>query len=353
MSLFGIVVLIFLNIRLAFTANANYSVVFQSGEEGYFCVRIPSILTTSKGTLLAFGEGRMFNCADATQHDLVYKRSTDNGRTWSKLRIFLPDNSTKNAHNGIRNIVPVQLKYNQRILLPFCQHGHILQSYSDDDGLTFAKPEIIPNVTKPEWQAISLGPPSSILLQSNRILIPAHYALNTSEGGAFSIGYTMLNDHNGQIDKWYLGGEFKLGNLFPNEAQAVELLPNNNSIFINSRSRDTVRIGSYSYDGGITFSKVNVLNTLIQPLHGCEGSTIFHPKTNQLLYTGLSELSQRTNLSLYISTDHGNQWSFKKTIWPGPSAYSALTILNDQSVGVLFEGGNQTPYDKVFFTILI
>jgi len=178
--------------------------------------------------------------------------------------------------------------------------------------------------------------------------------LNTSADGVFSTGYTLLNDHNGQIDKWYLGGEFNLSDYYPNESQAVELiLPNGSLIFINSRSRETVRIGCYSNDGGLTFNKVNILKTLIQPMHGCEGSTIYDQTTRQLLYTGISQLSTRTNLSLYTSQDNGDNWSFRKTIWPGPSAYSALTKLNDQSVGVLFEGGVTTPYDSILFTIIL
>jgi sialidase-1 len=167
----------------------------------------------------------------------------------------------------------------------------------------------------------------------------------------------MLNDYNGQLDKWYLGGEFNLETYFPNECQAVELLPNNNSIFINARSLGEKRVGAYSNDGGITFNKINVLNTLIQPLTGCEGSTIYHQNSGQLFYTGLAETSLiRSNLSLYISKDNGENWTYIKTIWAGPSAYSSLTIMNDQSIGLLYEWANETDIifqpDSMTFTIV-
>jgi hypothetical protein len=58
----------------------------------------------------------------------------------------------------------------------------------------------------------------------------------TDSGGFLSSSFVMLNDHNGQVDKWYFGGKMSLGDYHPNECQAVELLPNANSIFINSRS---------------------------------------------------------------------------------------------------------------------
>ncbi|CAF1096092.1 unnamed protein product [Adineta steineri] len=202
-----------------------------------------------------------------------------------------------------------------------------MQTYSDDDGLTFSQPQIILNVTKPNWKWVALGPPGGLLLQSNRILIPGDYSTNSNViSGSSSTGFVMLNDFNGQIDKWYLGGEINLHNYYPNEGQAVELLPNTNSIFINSRSYTTKRIGAYSNNGGITFNKVKVLNTLVQPLHGCEG---------------LAEISiTRTNLSLYISHDNGEHWTYIKTICPGSSGYSSMTILNDQSIGLLYEKGS-------------
>jgi sialidase-1 len=292
--LLSILLIVFVSFKLSLESDV---IVFKGGEGGYSCVRIPAILTTAKGTLIAFGEGRMFTCADNTKKDLVYKRSLDNGKTWSNIQVIHGGNSTNGSYSGYRNVVPIQLKYNQRILVPFCRDNlTIMQSYSDDDGVTFSPPQMIPNVVKPDWQTLALGPSGGLLLQSNCILVSAHYSLNKTAGGAFSISYTMLNDDNGQFDKWYLGSEYGLDNFYPNEGQAVELLPDANSIFINSRSYSTVRIGAYSYDGGITFNKVKVLNTLIQPLHGCEGSTIYHQNTRQLFYSGIADTSVRHNL---------------------------------------------------------
>jgi sialidase-1 len=218
----SILLILFISIKPSFE---NYTIVFQSGEAGYYCIRIPSVLTTVRGILLAFDEARMYTCSDNTANDIVYKRSVDNGKTWSDLQILYRGNSTNNDYNLVRNFAPVQLKYNQRVLIPLCKKNLILiQTYSDDDDLTFSSPEIISNVIKPEWQAFLIGPLNGLLLQSNRILIPAHYALNTSASGAFSYS--------------------------------------------------TIRVSTYSNDGGITFNNVNVLNTLIQPLHAGNRSDI-------------------------------------------------------------------------------
>ena len=57
--------------------------VFVGGQDEYHTYRIPSIITTLEGTALAFCEGRKFNRGDKSPTDMLLKRSTDNGKTWS------------------------------------------------------------------------------------------------------------------------------------------------------------------------------------------------------------------------------------------------------------------------------
>ena len=64
--------------------------VYKAGDLGYECFRIPSLLFTSKGTLLAFAEGRgqhSKSCADHGDVHIVLKRSTDYGNTWSDMTV--------------------------------------------------------------------------------------------------------------------------------------------------------------------------------------------------------------------------------------------------------------------------
>ncbi|CAF2084867.1 unnamed protein product [Rotaria magnacalcarata] len=208
-------------------------------------------------------------------------------------------NASGENFNWVGNFAPIQLKTNRRIWVPFCKNNLILmQVYTDDDGLTFSQPHIIFNVTKPNWKWVALGPSSGLVLQSNSILIPGDYStVENIQAGSFSVGFVMLNDFDGQV---------------------VELLPRTNSVFVNARSYGTKRIGAYSDDG----------------------STNYNQKTNQLFYSGLTETSTiRTNLLLHISTDNGESWFYVKSICSGPSAYSSLTLMHNQSIGVLYEKG--------------
>ena len=136
-------------------------VVFSQGENGYCCIKIPDLILTYNGTLIAFGEARMYDCSDWTWTDLVYKRSIDGGKTWSNLTV-LHSNSTKNITNTIGNAAPIQVllfcfvlcffyifvffcvrvsywhkdSQTHRILVPFTKNNReVFLTYSDDDGI--------------------------------------------------------------------------------------------------------------------------------------------------------------------------------------------------------------------------
>ena len=71
--------------------------IFHSGEAGYYCFRIPALVVSAKGVVLAFAEARKINCGDDDNIDLVVKRSLDNGKTWGPLQI-LQDDGTKSVN---------------------------------------------------------------------------------------------------------------------------------------------------------------------------------------------------------------------------------------------------------------
>ena len=66
--------------------------VFISGQSGYHTFRIPAVETASDGSLIALAEARKYNAADPgfgkQEIDLVYRRSTNNGATWSPMTVL-------------------------------------------------------------------------------------------------------------------------------------------------------------------------------------------------------------------------------------------------------------------------
>jgi hypothetical protein len=77
----------------------EFSDVFRSGAEGYVSIRIPAVLVTRAGTVLAFAEGRR-RPVDQAENDIVMKRSTDGGATWSPA-IELPELTDPSCMAGL------------------------------------------------------------------------------------------------------------------------------------------------------------------------------------------------------------------------------------------------------------
>ena len=67
------------------------SSIFVSGQGGYHTYRIPALMVTRSGTLLAFCEGRKHSSSDTGDIDLLLRRSVDGGKTWGKTQVVWDD----------------------------------------------------------------------------------------------------------------------------------------------------------------------------------------------------------------------------------------------------------------------
>eukprot|EP00056_Hartaetosiga_gracilis_P008024 m.115129 g.115129 ORF g.115129 m.115129 type:complete len:377 (+) comp12835_c0_seq2:2432-3562(+) len=306
--------------------------VFVAGEEGYYCIKIPDLVTTAKGSLLAFGEARVQNCSDYAETHLVMKSSQNNGRTWSPLRVV-----HRQSGRVIGNAAPVVLN-TSRILLPHCRNNlDVFIMHSDDDGETWSTPRIVPDVIVNGSKWIGLGPPSAIQLRSGRIVIPGYYD-NIGphwDDGQLTHLYTIISDDLG--DSWRIGAVLGNGHgdEFANENQVVELL--NGTLLYNARTIGVKRYIVYSHDEGETYSDGEMSTDLYQPIDGCEGSTIRAPSNNTLYFTVPTTETLRYNLCLHESYDAGRSWSNTKIVDTGPSGYSSLSFLENGDLGLLYE----------------
>ena len=83
--------------------NTQLNYIYKPGEAGYSCFRIPAMIASRKGTLLAFAEGRKNDCGDSGDIDLVLRRSNDGGKTWSPIQVAWSDST-----NTCGNPVPIE-----------------------------------------------------------------------------------------------------------------------------------------------------------------------------------------------------------------------------------------------------
>jgi len=327
--------------------------VFVAGQQGYQTYRIPSLLVSAKGTLLAFAEGRKNGRSDSGHIELVLKRSMDNGRTWSGLVVVASD-----PPNTIGNPCAVLDRQTGRIWLLMTRNlgsdtereiiagkskdtRRVLVSFSDDDGVNWSKPiDITASVKLPKWTWYATGPGVGIQLRSGRLLIPCdHRELDSSKYRS----HVIFSDDHGK--NWKLGGVVGED---VNECQAVELA--DGSVMINMRSyrRKGCRAVAISKDGGERWSQIVDDATLIEP--NCQGSLIRFggdaKHKAMVLFCNPASQTKREKLTLRVSHDEGKSWRDSQLIDEGSSAYSGLAILPDVTVGCLYERDN---YSKITF----
>jgi sialidase-1 len=335
--------------------------VFISGTDGYHTYRIPAIVVTTNGTVLAFCEGRKNSRSDTGKIDLLLKRSTDGGKSWSAQQIIRSD-----GENVCGNPAPVVDETTGAIWLLMTWNlgtdgereigngtskdtRRVFVTHSDDDGVTWAKPqEITTSVKKSDWRWYATGPAIGIQLtrgaHKSRLVIPCnHTELNTPREVA-SRAHVIFSDDHGNT--WQLGG---IEDELTNESTIVELA--NGSLLQSMRSyyKKNRRAIATSIDAGSTWSRVKLDETLIEPV--CQGSILRHSwpengSRSRILFSNPAS-TKRENLTVRVSYDECATWTVSKGLYPGPSAYSCLTVLPNKSVGCLFECGEKSPYEKI------
>jgi sialidase-1 len=327
--------------------------VFQSGTEGYQSVRVPAVITAPNGDLLAFCEGRLdaFNL-DRSNKDIIMKRSTDHGRTWSALQVIVDHTRYFSRFVGRRvsagNMAPVVDTDTNTIWLHFSIDGSYEPAATDhnitpwvisstDNGATWSDPvELTDSVKLPEWDELFHGPGHAIQLAGGRLLIPGYHSLRSPPPDRPQpYSHVLYSDDHGTT--WHIGGTVGYDT---NEATAVQLA--DGRVLINMRSSESLeRKIAISEDDGKTWGPIRYDSQLIGAI--CQASIIRYTRErrhdgNRLLFSNPAmPANVRENLSIKVSYDEGSTWSEGKTIYAGSSAYSDLVILDDLTIGILYE----------------
>jgi sialidase-1 len=335
--------------------------VFTSGQDGYHTYRIPAVVKAANGTLLAFCEGRKEAGGDSGNIDLLLKRSTDGGRTWSGTQVVWDD-----AGNTCGNPCPVLdestgtlwllLTHNlgvdrERDIAARTAKGTrtVWVAHSLDHGTTWTKPVEITSTTKdPSWTWYATGPGVGIQIKNGahkgRLVIPCDHNYDDEETKKHLSGsHAIYSDDHGKT--WKLGGVIRPK---VNECQVAELFDGRGTLLMNMRSNHgrNVRAHATSPDGGATWSALADAEPLIEPV--CQASLIRHEPGKLLLFSNPAAKT-RIQLTVRASADDGKTWRDLAVLHAGPSAYSSLVSLSADEAGCFYERGEKRPYEKITF----
>jgi sialidase-1 len=329
--------------------------VFTGGADGYAVYRIPSLIATPKGALLAFCEGRKVSGADESPTNLVLKRSRDGGKTWKPMQVIVeavPACAGDPTPVVDRTTGAVLLVYELCPKLEMDKGFNMATDYykrkpglgrdsvtawvtsSTDEGVTWSKPVDITAMTKkPEWTMIAHGPGVGIQTQSGRLVVPCWRTMPNT--GACLNFFTYSDDHG---KTWQLGDNELPG---VNENQVVELADETLLLNVRAATIKGCRLGATSKDGGKSWSALFDVPELPDPC--CQASILRYTWAGQnggksrILYSGPGTKQGRDKGTVRISYDEGKTWPVAKMICPDYFGYSCLAAMPNGKIGCLFE----------------
>ena len=340
--------------------------VFPIKMDGITRYRIPGIVVTTKGTVLAYAEARRNNSSDWGEIEIRLRRSTDGGKTWGpgKQIAHVGPRLEGNPHkaNGgereqtVNNPVAIVDRTNGAIEFLYCiNYARCFSMRSVDDGVTWSQPVDITATFEPfrakyNWKVIATGPGHGIQLKSGRLVVPIWLAYGKTGDHKPSAAATIYSDDHGQT--WQAGdiplpNEGALGD--PSETMITTLADGRVMLVARSISKANRKLITTSADGATGWSPPKFHDQLWEPI--CMASIVAHPsKAGTLIFSNPHTLGldsagkeipagkgKRENLSIKLSRDDGTTWPVSRTLNAGPSAYSDLAVLPDGTVLCLYE----------------
>lgn len=343
--------------------------VFPANSNGVTRHRIPGMVVTTKGTVLAYCEARINNSSDWGEIEIHLRRSTDGGKTWDAPRRIahrgarLEGNPRKKSggerEQTVNNPVAIVDRVTGAIEFVYCvNYARAFAMRSTDDGLTWTDPLDITASFEPfrrhyDWKVIATGPGHGLQLKNGRLVVPIWLAYGAVGDHKPSASATIYSDDHGRT--WRAGdiafpnsGDF--GD--PNETMITTTADGRVLLVARNVSKANRKLVSVSADGATGWSTPRFHEQLWEPI--CMASIVAHPsRPGTQLYSAPHTLARdasgreipagrgkRENLSIKLSRDDGKTWPVNRTLEAGPSAYSDLAILPDGRVLCLYEAGN-------------
>jgi sialidase-1 len=332
------------------------SVVRRAGDDGVHTYRIPGIVATDKGTLLAVYDIRYRNSRDLPGDvDVGLSRSTDGGRTWAPMQVIM-DMGAPHENNGVGDpailfdpvrkrtwVAALWSKGNRSIAgsrpgLSPDTTGQFVLAWSDDDGQSWSAPyTITPQVKDPAWHLFFQGPGNGIAMQDGRLVFAAQYWDENRMPWS-----TLIHsaDHGAT---WQ--GRIRGPRSNTTEAQVVETAPG--TLMLNMRdNRKGSRAVAVTADLGATWAEHPTSRSAL-PEPVCMASLIRatvkvggFPR-DLLFFSNPRSTKARVDMTVQASPDLGATWPEAHRLLVDQRlcyGYSSLVRIDDATIGLLYEG---------------
>ena len=328
------------------------------GEDSVHTYRIPGMITTNKGTLVAVYDVRYNNSRDLPGNiDVGMSRSTDGGRTWEPMKIMM-DMGPPHENNGVGDpailfdpatkkiwVAALWSKGNRSIAgsepgLSPDTTGQLVLVSSDDDGLTWSQPHTITRQVKdPKWHLYFNGPGTGITMQNGTLVFPSQYWDETKKPGMPHSSIIYSEDH-GNTWKSGIGARSNT-----TESQVVETTPG--TLMLNMRdNRGRLRSIATTTDMGKTWvehhTSYEALPDPISMASFIKARVNVKGKMKDVLFfSNVNSALARFNTTIKASLDLGETWLPANQValdYRSSYGYSVLTKIDDNTIGILYEG---------------
>lgn len=324
------------------------------GDDGSKSYRIPGLVKSKAGTLIAVYDIRYRHAADLPADvDVGVSRSKDGGQSWEPMIVAMDmGNDPKFGYDGVGDpAVLVDPRSGRLWLTALWSHGNrgwngsragmtpeetgqFMICHSDDDGVTWSKPVNLTSQLKdPSWWLFYNGPGNGIVMKDGTLVFAGQY--RADDGKPWS---TLIASKDGG-DTWFVGTGVKSDTT---EAQLVEL--DDGSLMINCRdNRGGSRTVAVTKDLGKTW-QLHPTDRKALRESVCMASLISwkHPQHGSKLWFSNPDTQRgRHSMTIKLSTDQGMTWPEKHHLLYDSRngfGYSCLTPVDDNHIGVIYEG---------------
>ena len=337
----------------------------KAGDEGVHTFRIPGIVQTDKGTLIAVYDIRYNNSSDLPGYiNIGMSRSTDLGQTWEPMKVIMSMGGP-GENSGVGDptilfdqrtkklwVAALWSKGNRSIAgskggLSPDSTGQFLLVNSSDDGTTWSPAiNITEQIKIPSWKILFQGPGAGIVMNDGKLVFPAQY------WDASNVPYSTIvysEDHGATWKGKITGPKSNT-----TESQVVETQPG--TLMLNMRdNRGAFRSIATTNDMGRSWTEHSTsYQSLPDPV--CMGSIIkasvnVKGKTQEVLFfSNPATTSGRYNITVKASLDLGQTWVSKNQLLIDERncyGYSCLTKIDDHTIGILYEGVRDLYFVKV------